>query len=575
MRYRLGIACVILLLLAACAANRPLLTEQPLQDRSKPTYLSVYYFITGMIMQSQGNYDLADQLLRKAQDNDPNSYQIQKQVLLNSHYLYYERLLDEKQLKDIIASYARRISFDEEILNSNYSFFEGVQDSLALAQTMHLLVTNYPSAQTYIQRFIYGYKHLNEPDIRYLDLAFELAQNSPLQLRFLSRFYFILGQQKAHAAAQRLLEISPDPESHEMMAELILSSKDQDAAQAYFASLSYPADFSYMSQFLTMAYHARQPEIILALGQPILQTLDVDLLYLLGFSALTNNRPDLLREIERALPLSLDPEQSKESLYAMLIAGSLSGEEERLLDDLADKISSSYGFGEIYTFYNIASAALLPDSEARQVSEFQADFISQVKLRFSDSAPVRYLEALATAIGDSTFSGYEAARYALVDQLWRQGKHSEDDLEFLVNYMFNNGMLEERRAVLVSALSLYPDNPGFLNDLGYSLLIEGVDPDQAAKLIFRALDFEPDNPYFLDSIAWYYYLIGDYQMALYYVEIPKQMEDMPAEIAYHIGAIYLELKDFDLAKHYLYLSISIGEDAEHVVRARQALQRIP
>jgi tetratricopeptide (TPR) repeat protein len=121
----------------------------------------------------------------------------------------------------------------------------------------------------------------------------------------------------------------------------------------------------------------------------------------------------------------------------------------------------------------------------------------------------------------------------------------------------------------------YPDNPVFANDLGYTLLLEGADPREAARLIQVALDAEPENPFYLDSMAWCHYLAGDYARAEELMAIPAQMEDMPAEIAWHLGAIYLKLGNLERAKEFLSLCVSIGGDQECVTEARHALRQLP
>jgi len=52
-----------------------------------------------------------------------------------------------------------------------------------------------------------------------------------------------------------------------------------------------------------------------------------------------------------------------------------------------------------------------------------------------------------------------------------------------------------------------------------------------------------------------------------------EMEDMPAEIAYHIGLIHMRLGDFDTATHYMkYASERSDEDPEHADKAKRSLE---
>ena len=52
-----------------------------------------------------------------------------------------------------------------------------------------------------------------------------------------------------------------------------------------------------------------------------------------------------------------------------------------------------------------------------------------------------------------------------------------------------------------------------LNFVGYSYLEKNINFDSAYFLISKALDESNDNPFFLDSLAWYYYLVKNYEKA--------------------------------------------------------------
>ncbi|TPE48861.1 tetratricopeptide repeat protein [Amaricoccus solimangrovi] len=64
------------------------------------------------------------------------------------------------------------------------------------------------------------------------------------------------------------------------------------------------------------------------------------------------------------------------------------------------------------------------------------------------------------------------------------------------------------------ALKLSPDQPLVLNYLGYSLLEQGQDYDEALDMIQRAVKGQPDDGYITDSLGWAYYRLGRYQDAV-------------------------------------------------------------
>jgi len=62
--------------------------------------------------------------------------------------------------------------------------------------------------------------------------------------------------------------------------------------------------------------------------------------------------------------------------------------------------------------------------------------------------------------------------------------------------------------------TIEPGNIEALNFLGYLYAEQGVQLDEAEKLIRRALKQRPDNGYYLDSLAWVHYQRAEYDKAL-------------------------------------------------------------
>jgi len=58
-----------------------------------------------------------------------------------------------------------------------------------------------------------------------------------------------------------------------------------------------------------------------------------------------------------------------------------------------------------------------------------------------------------------------------------------------------------------------PLDAGALNYLGYMLAERGTGLDEAVSLIQRALKVEPDNPSYLDSLGWAYLQQGKLDLA--------------------------------------------------------------
>ena len=88
------------------------------------------------------------------------------------------------------------------------------------------------------------------------------------------------------------------------------------------------------------------------------------------------------------------------------------------------------------------------------------------------------------------------------------------------------------------ALELYPDQPLVLNYLGYSWVDQGVNLDEAFKMLRRAVDLRPSDGYIVDSLGWAHYKLGHYAEAA--EELEKAIDLKPADpvVNDHLGDAY-------------------------------------
>lgn len=90
-------------------------------------------------------------------------------------------------------------------------------------------------------------------------------------------------------------------------------------------------------------------------------------------------------------------------------------------------------------------------------------------------------------------------------------------------------------ADLRRAVELQPENPIFLNYLGYSLLDRGQKLDEADQLIARAFRASPDNGAIIDSMGWSAYVRGRYAEAVDLLEQARAAEPADLTVADHLG----------------------------------------
>jgi tetratricopeptide (TPR) repeat protein len=110
---------------------------------------------------------------------------------------------------------------------------------------------------------------------------------------------------------------------------------------------------------------------------------------------------------------------------------------------------------------------------------------------------------------------------------------------------YDRGICEERakqwpkaEADLKQALELYPDQPLVLNYLGYSWVDQGVNIDEAFRMLRRAVDLRPKDGYIVDSLGWAFYRMGRYDEAVSTLEKAIELKPNDATINNHLGDAY-------------------------------------
>jgi len=110
------------------------------------------------------------------------------------------------------------------------------------------------------------------------------------------------------------------------------------------------------------------------------------------------------------------------------------------------------------------------------------------------------------------------------------------------------GERDKAIADLRRQLEISPDSTSGMNALGYIMLSSPkYDLNEAFKLIQAAYQVEPENPAVNDSLGWAYYLKGDAETALPYLQYAfEQYPD--AEVASHLGEVLWKLGKQEDAK---------------------------
>ena len=145
------------------------------------------------------------------------------------------------------------------------------------------------------------------------------------------------------------------------------------------------------------------------------------------------------------------------------------------------------------------------------------------QLRRYDEAIAAFTEAIVLAPEEPVrhvllIQGYSAAgrhKEALATAEQARAKFPQDTtvLYQLGAALDKAGRQAESEKVFRDVIAKDPLDDGALNYLGYMLAERGTSLDEAVALIQRALTIEPDNPSYLDSLGWTYVQQGKLELA--------------------------------------------------------------
>lgn len=135
---------------------------------------------------------------------------------------------------------------------------------------------------------------------------------------------------------------------------------------------------------------------------------------------------------------------------------------------------------------------------------------------------------------------------------------------------------EQTLKILEKGLNLYPKSPDILNAYGYFVANNNIKEkyEEAEKHLSVALEQEPQNLMIKDSMAWLYFKIGRYEDALSAMEITSDTFVENSEIAYHLGEIYLKLKDKEKAGKYFQMAVELNNEEKSVQKAVDLLDSL-
>ncbi|KIN62088.1 TPR domain protein [Sulfitobacter noctilucicola] len=110
---------------------------------------------------------------------------------------------------------------------------------------------------------------------------------------------------------------------------------------------------------------------------------------------------------------------------------------------------------------------------------------------------------------------------------------------------YSRGIAQERagndeamEADFRAALALNPEQPQVLNYLGYSMVEQQRNLDEALDMIERAVAASPQSGYIVDSLGWVFYRLGRYEEAVGQMERAVELLAVDPVVNDHLGDVY-------------------------------------
>lgn len=133
----------------------------------------------------------------------------------------------------------------------------------------------------------------------------------------------------------------------------------------------------------------------------------------------------------------------------------------------------------------------------------------------------------------------------------------------LSNAYVQNGDMPSGEKILEEVYELDPTEPGVNNDLGYLYADQGKNLEKAEKMIRIAVAAQPDNPAYLDSLGWVLFRLERFEEAR--TELIKACADpdyKDATILEHLGDVHQALKQPEEAKKAWQEALQIEQESE-------------
>jgi tetratricopeptide (TPR) repeat protein len=384
----------------------------------------------------------------------------------------------------------------------------------------------------FYQGKIYAELKLYTEAERYFKEALQIDPEMPDAWLSLGLIYEFTDRRKeAVEAYKTLLEInSDDRQALERLGQLLVSDGDLDAALKIFQRLKDRGDV------------------------PASINIKIALIYFQ--KGKYKEAAEILEELHRTYP-----DKYRITFYLASSLEALERQEEALKLFLSIPDSD-----ELFYDARVHAAFLY---EGRKEFKACEAVLDELIVKYPGKAGLYRMRAALHQKQDDDHGALEILKKALV-------QHPDDyKLRFALGVVYNDlGQTQESVAVMQGLLKENPDDATVLNFIGYTYVEQGIQLDDAEKLLKRALELKPDSGYILDSMGWLFYVRKDYEKALEYLLKAEKMIDNDPTLFEHLGDINLALERYDEALKNYRRSLKIKEDKNIRDKMEKLLQKV-
>jgi tetratricopeptide (TPR) repeat protein len=133
---------------------------------------------------------------------------------------------------------------------------------------------------------------------------------------------------------------------------------------------------------------------------------------------------------------------------------------------------------------------------------------------------------------------------------------------------------ERAESVFQELLKENPQNANVLNYIGYMLADRGVRLQEAVQYVKEALALEPNNPAYLDSLGWALFKLNDLQNAEKYLLQAVGMTKNDPTMYDHLGDLYYKTGDLQKAADYWTKSVQNGTEPDDTQKVKDKLDKL-